>query len=269
MPKHARSIPRVILTPEVTTAPLPDTDDRTSAFQLVMVLLSLYVIAALIIEALVPLAPATAELLRWIDTAICLVFLADFGVRFARAESKWRFMRWGWIDLLASIPMLDGFRWGRLVRVVRVLRAFRSVRVFLSFFMRKRADSALAVITSIVIALMIFGCLAMLNVERASESNIRTPGDVLWWSLTTITTVGYGDRYPVTAEGRIIAVLMMLGGATLFSTFTAYVATKLLAPSPEQKDRIDELIEEVRALREEVAVLRKAPGELEGLGEKP
>jgi voltage-gated potassium channel len=234
------------------TAPVR-ADDRTSAFQLVMVLLSLFVIITLIIEGLVPLAPETAELLQLIDTAICFVFLADFGIRFARAESKWKFMRWGWIDLLASIPMVDGFRWGRLVRVIRVLRAFRSVRVFVSFFLRKRAESALAVITSIVIALMIFGCLAMLNVERASESNIRTASDVLWWSLTTITTVGYGDRYPVTAGGRIIAVLMMVGGATLFSTFTAFIATKLLEPaSSSQNDDVQRLIEEVRLLREEL-----------------
>ncbi|HEX6097829.1 MAG TPA: ion transporter [Thermoanaerobaculia bacterium] len=236
------------------TAAVPSrADDRTSVFQLVMVVLSLYVIVALIIEGLLPLAPATAELLRIIDTAICFVFLADFGVRFARAESKWKFMRWGWIDLLASIPMLDGFRWARLVRVVRVLRAFRSVRVFVTFFLHKRAESALAIITSLVIALMIFGCLAMLNVERASESNIRTPSDVLWWSLTTITTVGYGDRYPVTTEGRVIAVLMMIGGATLFSTFTAFIATKLLEPaSTSQNDDVQQLIEEVRLLRQEL-----------------
>ena len=235
-----------------TTAPA-SAEDRTSVFQLVMVVLSFYVIAALIIEGLVPLHPATAELLQIIDTAICFVFLADFGIRFARAESKWRFMRWGWIDLLSSIPMLDGFRWARLVRVMRVLRAFRSVRVFVSFFLHKRAESALAVVTSLVIALMIFGCLAMLNVERTSESNIRTPSDVLWWSLATITTVGYGDRYPVTTEGRIIAVLMMIGGATLFSTFTAFVATKLLQPaSDSQNDDIRRLAEEVRLLREEL-----------------
>lgn len=242
-----------ILSPSVTTTPAPRPDDRASAFQLVMVFLSFYVIIALVIEALVPLAPATAQLLRWIDNAICFVFLADFGIRFARAESKWRFMRWGWIDLLASIPMLDGFRWARLVRVIRVLRAFRSVRVFVSFFLRRRAESALAVITSLVIALMIFGCLAMLNVERASESNIRSASDVLWWSLATITTVGYGDRYPVTTAGRVIAVLMMIGGASLFSTFTAFVATKLLEPaSSSQNGDMQRLIEEVRLLREEL-----------------
>jgi voltage-gated potassium channel len=228
-------------------------EDRASAFQLVMVFLSFYVIVALVIEAVVPLKPATAELLQMLDTVICFVFLADFGIRFARAESKWRFMRWGWIDLVSSIPMVDAFRWGRVVRVFRVLRAFRSVRVFVTFFLRKRAESALAVITSLVIALMIFGCLAMLNVEVASESNIRTPSDVLWWAMTTMTTVGYGDRYPVTTEGRIIAVLMMIGGTALFSTFTAYIATKLLEPASDtQQNEIQLLIEEVRALREAV-----------------
>lgn len=243
----------------MTTAPLDRrTDDRASISQLVMVFLSLYVIVALFIERVVPLPKETAALLQLIDTLICVVFLIDFGVRFARAESKWKFMRWGWIDLLASIPMVDAFRWGRLVRVIRVLRVFRSARVFASFFFRKRADSALATVSIMAIALVIFGSLAMLNVESDEQSNIRTPGDALWWSLTTITTVGYGDRYPVTAEGRMIAVLLMIAGAALFSTFTAFVATYFMQPA-QQEDRIEELLREVRALREELDVFRKTP----------
>lgn len=216
-----------------------------------MVVLSVYVIAALLIESVVALTPATAALLQMIDTLICIVFLVDFGVRFARAESKSRFMRWGWIDLLASIPMMDAFRWGRLVRVVRVLRAFRSARVFTTFFLRKRADSALATVGTLSIALVIFGSLAMLNVEHDTQSNIRTPGDALWWSLATITTVGYGDRYPVTAEGRVIAVMLMIAGAALFSTFTAFIATYFLQPAAENDD-VQALAQEVRALREEL-----------------
>ena len=235
----------------MTTATAPSRDDRTSLFQLVMVFLSLYVIVALFIETIVKLPPETAALLQLIDTLICVVFLLDFGIRFAKAESKWRFMRWGWIDFLASIPMVDAFRWGRLVRVVRVLRAFRSARVFATFFMRKRADSALASVVAISVALVIFGSLAMLNVESDEQSNIKTPGDALWWSLATITTVGYGDRYPVTAEGRVIAVMLMIAGAALFSTFTAFIATFFLQPA-EQNDRIEELVQEVRALREDL-----------------
>lgn len=227
-------------------------DDRTTLPQLVMVFLSLYVVVALFVETIVPLPPETTALLQLFDTLICVVFLLDLGVRFAKAESKWTFARWGWIDLLASIPMMDALRWGRLIRVVRVLRAFRSARVFAAFFLRRRADSAFASVVAVSVALVIFGSLAMLNVESDSQSNIRTPGDALWWSLSTITTVGYGDRYPVTAEGRVIAVMLMIAGAALFSTFTAFVATYFLQPA-KQNDRIETLVEEVRALREEMA----------------
>lgn len=231
-----------------TTAPPPD---RTTPFQIVIVLLSVYTVAALFLENLVKLTPATASLLEMIDTLICVVFLVDFGVRFARAESKAKFMRWGWIDLLASIPMLDALRWGRLVRVVRVLRAFRSARVFATFFLRRRAESALASVTALGIALVIFSSLAILNLENDAQSNIRTPGDALWWSLTTITTVGYGDRYPVTTEGRVLAVSLMIAGAALFSTFTAFVATFFMQ-APKQNDEMVALVEEVRALRAEL-----------------
>ena len=216
-----------------------------------MIVLSVYVVAALFLESLVKLTPATASLLEMIDTLICVVFLVDFGIRFARAESKAKFMRWGWIDLLASIPMLDALRWGRLVRVVRVLRAFRSARVFATFFLRRRAESALATVTALGIALVIFSSLAILNLENDAQSNIRTPGDALWWSLTTITTVGYGDRYPVTTEGRVLAVSLMIAGAALFSTFTAFVATFFMQ-APKQNDEMVALVEEVRALRAEL-----------------
>ena len=225
--------------------------ERTSPFQLVMVLLSVYVVIALFLETLVKLTPATASLLQMIDTLICVVFLVDFGIRFGRAESKAKFMRWGWIDLLASLPMLDALRWGRLIRVIRVLRAFRSARVFATFFLRKRAESALATVTTLGIALVIFSSLAILNLETDQNSNIRTPGDALWWSLTTITTVGYGDRYPVTTEGRVIAVTLMIAGAALFSTFTAFIATFFM-DAPKQNDEMRALVDEVRRLREEL-----------------
>lgn len=239
------SFPRTVTE---TTAPPAE---RTSPFQLVMVVLSLYVVVALFLESLVKLTPATASLLQMIDTLICVVFLVDFGIRFGRAESKAKFMRWGWIDLIASIPMLDALRWGRLIRVLRLLRAFRSARVFATFFLRRRAESALATVTTLGIALVIFSSLAILNLETDAESNIRTPGDALWWSLTTITTVGYGDRYPVTAEGRVLAVSLMIAGAALFSTFTAFIATFFMQ-APKQNDEMVALVEEVRALRAEL-----------------
>jgi voltage-gated potassium channel len=70
-----------------------------------------------------------------------------------------------------------------------------------------------------------FSSIAILHVESDAESNIKNPGDALWWSLTTVTTVGYGDRFPVTAEGRLIGAFLMTAGVGLFAIFTAYLAS--------------------------------------------
>jgi voltage-gated potassium channel len=74
--------------------------------------------------------------------------------------------------------------------------------------------------------MIIFSAIGILGVEKdAPGSNIRTAEDALWWSYVTITTVGYGDRYPVTSEGRLIAAALMTVGVGLFGMFTAYVAS--------------------------------------------
>jgi len=76
--------------------------------------------------------------------------------------------------------------------------------------------------------------IAILQVETDPRSNIKTAEDALWWSYTTITTVGYGDLYPVTAEGRLIAIVVMTFGVGLFGTFTAYIASVFVKPKEEK-----------------------------------
>src|SRR3569832_395864 len=102
--------------------------ERPGAFQILLVGLSIYVLAALFIEAAVPLKPSTRSILLYIDTTICFVFLFDFFYRFAKAGRKLQFLRWGWIDLVSSIPAISALRIGRVVRVVRVLRLLRGFR---------------------------------------------------------------------------------------------------------------------------------------------
>src|SRR5687768_6389078 len=116
--------------------------EQLGPFQLVILVLSIYVLIALFVEAAVDLPAEVERLLRRIDSAICAVFLLDFCIRFARSRDRLCFMRWGWIDLLSSSPMVDAFRWGRLVRIIRILRilrAFRSTRVLVRYFCRNRA----------------------------------------------------------------------------------------------------------------------------------
>ena len=73
--------------------------------------------------------------------------------------------------------------------------------------------------------MIIFSAVAILQVETAPNSNIKTAEDAIWWAYATITTVGYGDVFPVTTEGRIIAAALMTVGVGLFGTFTAFLAS--------------------------------------------
>jgi voltage-gated potassium channel len=238
---------------------MPIERSTISIFQCFILLLSVYVLVALFIQTVVVLSPDTSILLDRIDFAICLVFIYDFFLRLYRAPSKARFLRWGWIDLASSIPMFDALRWGRLVRVVRifrVLRAFRSTKVLLSFLFRNRAQSTFAAVALITAVLVIFSALAILNLEDSPDANIKTPGDALWWAFTTVSTVGYGDKFPVSTEGKIVAAVLMTAGVGFFGTFTAYVASFFIeAEQQKEASEIHQLIEEVKLLRAKIELL--------------
>jgi len=111
------------------------THPELKPFQAIILVLSIVAVGALAVE-LVFTVPAEAQrVMRWIDNIICVVLLIDFSIRFYRAESKLEFMKWGWIELLASIPEVEALRWGRLFRVFRILRIIlitRSMRQYLT-----------------------------------------------------------------------------------------------------------------------------------------
>lgn len=234
---------------------------KLTLHQLIMLVLSVYVVVALLIRELTPMDEQTRQLLDQIDTGICLYFLYDFFLRLYQADDKRAFLQWGWIDLLASIPAFNWFRLGQLVRVVRILRmvrSFRSIRDFLHYLFRDRANGTLAVVLLSSILLMIFGAIAILYVERVPDANIKTPSDALWWAFVTITTVGYGDRFPVTTFGRLIAAVLMIAGVGLFGTFTGYVANFFVEDDQQQTENdMQTLISEIRQLRQKVEEMEK------------
>ena len=239
-------------------------DDQFGPFQIVILALSVYVLVVLFVETFVTLPPDVSLILQRIDDVICLVFLADFVVRLTRAPDKKRFLKWGWIDVISSIPTVDALRWGRLVRVVRlfrILRAFRSTRVLVNFFYRKRGQGTFATVALISITITIFATVVILTLENVPEANIRTAGDALWWAFVTVTTVGYGDKYPVTAEGRLVAAVLMTVGVGLFGTFTALLASLFVEPDQKKESADLELVlAELKAIREELAELKAASG---------
>lgn len=220
--------------------------------ELLVLVLSVYVLLSMLAELFVSMSPDMKHLLTLIDYGVCAVFLTEFFVRLYHAPSKARFMRWGWIDLVSSIPY-GALQAGRIVRVIRIMRILRSIRE-LMIFLRRRKRNTLAFLTVCAgILTLIFSTIAVLAFEDDPASNIKSPGDAIWWAFTTMTTVGYGDRFPVTTEGRVVAVVLMVVGVAIFSVFTGLLARFFLEPEVAKEDSdICRLTEEVRRLREAV-----------------
>jgi len=225
--------------------------------------LSVLTLAILVALTFAPLTPATRQILEHADTAVCVLFLIDFAVTLRSADRKLQyFVRWGWIDLLSSIPAVDALRWGRsarALRVLRLLRGVRSARIIADFAVRRRAQSTVMAAALITILLLTLSSVAILEVETGPNANIRSAEDAVWWSISTITTVGYGDRYPTTTEGRTVAALLMIAGVGLFGVFSGSMAAWFLKPDEEQVESdLATLRDEVRQLRDEIGRMRRS-----------
>ena len=155
--------------------------------------------------------------------------------------------------------MLNMFRWGRVVRIVRlfrILRGVRSMKYIFGVLFENRARGTFGTVVLITLMLVIFSSIAILNVETVPEANIKTDGDALWWAASTVTTAGYGDKYPVTPEGRIIGVILMTAGVGFFGTLTAYIASLFLNPGNQTSGPSEtELAKELRLIRERIESL--------------
>lgn len=202
--------------------------NKIGFLNILVLILTIYVLGALLVDTLFKLPPEVSRVLYLTDNAICAIFFIDFCVRFYQAENKLKYMKWGWVDLLSSIPTIDYFRAGRafrLIRLLRIIRAFRLTRHLINHIFRNRAEGAFTSVFIIAIMLIIFSAIAILQVETDPNSNIKTAEEAIWWAYVTITTVGYGDKFPVTTEGRLIACVLMTAGVGLFGTFSGFVAS--------------------------------------------
>ena len=235
-------------------------NETATAFQIFMIILSVYVLSVLFVDGMYDLSPEMEGLINQIDFIVCIIFMGDFFYRFHRAPSKLKFLRWGWIDFISSIPMLSVFRGGNVIRIVRIfrtLRAFRSVKILLKYLLKNRTQNTLVSVGAISCMIAMGGSMAILRLEQAIPTgNIKTPSDALWWSIVTITTVGYGDRYPVSDGGRIVAAILMIVGVALFGTFTGFVASLFVEPDiKREENEVHSLALQIKALRGEIQAI--------------
>jgi voltage-gated potassium channel len=231
----------------------PESQERVSTFQLVLGILSLVVIAALIADAIAPLPKEVSEILQALDLVVCILFFIDFCVRFAGAESKAAFLKWGWIDLIACIPNIDILRVGRMVRLLRIIRLIRGIRAsrrIISVLAEHKPKTVFASVLMTMLLLITFASISILIAEKPPEANIRTAEDAVWWSVTTITTVGYGDKFPISTGGRLIAMVLMLSGVGLFGTLSGLVASFFLGKREEPPE--NEVLQRLRAIEQKL-----------------
>ena len=199
-------------------------------------------------EVLVPgLSPTTRLWLQAIDYATWAVFALDYLIRIVLAKPRGQYFVHHLFDLLIVVlPLL------RPLRLLRLLVLLRFIERRAASSLRGRVATYVGVST---VLLLYTGSLAELAAERdAHGSNITDFGTSLWWALTTITTVGYGDHYPITTQGRVVAAVVMIAGIALIGVVSATVASWLVQRVSLQPDA-DKREQSMEQLRAEVATL--------------
>jgi voltage-gated potassium channel len=266
---------------EIETAPKQESASHAyELFILVLTILSLTIMVMLVL----PLSQATIDLLTLYDNLICIVFLVDFAYQMIRAESKahYFFKERGWLDLLGSIPTFGIIKYAALLRLARLSRLARISRllggkarqVLVDDLVRNRGQYAAFITVLAALVVLVYASIAVLQFESASpKANIVTGGDAFWWGIVTITTVGYGDYYPVTTGGRAVAMLVMLAGVGIIGSLASILASFLVPTAAETAAATealpgdpggtggssipaDELRRELGEIKEELAALR-------------
>ena len=211
-------------------------------FILVLTLLSLAVMVVL----LLPLSDETIKLLSVYDNLICIIFLIDFffNLKISPKKSDYFIKERGWLDLLGSIPSLGLLtnagkymgllrlaRLSRLARIARLLRGENRKTLVKDILENRSQYAAFITILLALIVLTTSSVLVLQFESHSPDTNITSGGDALWYSIVTITTVGYGDFYPVTTAGRIAATFIMLAGVGIIGALASILASVLVGGS--------------------------------------
>jgi voltage-gated potassium channel len=184
--------------------------------------------------AIVVRTPDLHQVLTIMDVILILVFAIDLLRRLNVADDNRAYLLkgYGWLDLVSIIPALRIARVLRILRVVRITRRMGGPGSAMRAFFSNKATGGLLLVFLISLLVLEFGSLAVLWAERGDpDANITTAADAVWYLIVTMSTVGYGDQYPVTDLGRIIGSLIIVVGVGVFGTLTGFLANFFLTPS--------------------------------------
>ena len=215
-----------------TSATADRGDLKSTSYEFFMLAVAILSIANLPLLIVFPWGSQSWQLVVFVEAALTLIFVIDFGYRLKTAPSKWGYFygQKGFLDLLSCAPALRIFRLFRIVRAVRITRQLGGPRVLRELRQELASGALYLVIFVGILVLEVCGLLELYFEEDAPGANITTAGDALWWGYVTATTVGYGDQYPVTRGGRLTGLIMLTVGVALFATFSGFLASTFLSP---------------------------------------
>lgn len=209
--------------------------------------------------------PEFHSLMRKLDLVLSVILLGDFAWRFSQIEASSRkqfLLPWGLIDFLGSLPVGPYFRFFRLIRIFRLIQLLRKVgwKALVVNLKRQMAESSLWGVVALTIPTILVSGWWIYRMEdefcsvENTAANICSLGDGIWWSFVTVTTVGYGDHFPVSNGGRILAGVLMTIGVGLFGILTSYLATVFIRQDDEQVET--ELVSELADVKRELAEIK-------------
>jgi voltage-gated potassium channel len=257
----------------------------SNSYTIVVLILTLFSLAIMAVQFILPQGTQTWDLVNLYNNLTCIFFLADFAMHMIAEPRKRDYFigQKGYFDLLGSIPSFGFSQYTALLRIFRLSRLFRlrrfmnpENRQLLKTEILNNRGSYAALLTVLLAGLVIStaSIFVLFFESKSPDANISTSGDAIWWAIVTITTVGYGDRYPVTLGGRTTAVFVMFAGVGIIGALASILASFLIPPAkqPDEPQPVENnpaasspaIEQELVAVKTELAALRQLLEKREG-----